>query len=99
MIHVIVWTRRHPAGMRSWDAWAALCSRLWKPILYSMSIVCAGFGIFMLSGFPPTQRFGFSVVLGTLLSPLPALFLLPWLATVGISRKTIGRMTAKAENG
>jgi predicted RND superfamily exporter protein len=33
-------------------------ARLWKPILYSMSVVCAGFGIFILSGFPPTQRFG-----------------------------------------
>ena len=82
MIHVLIWVRRHPAGsMRSWDAWASVCSRLWKPILYSMSVVCAGFGIFILSGFPPTQRFGISVVLGTLLSPLPALLLLPWFAT------------------
>lgn len=88
MIHVLIWVRRHPSGsMRSWDAWASVCSRLWKPILYSMSVVCAGFGIFILSGFPPTQRFGASVVLGTLLSPLPALFILPWFATVQISKK------------
>ncbi len=79
MIHTLIWVRRHPAGnMRSWEAWASVCSRLWKPILYSMSVVCAGFGIFLLSGFPPTQRFGLSVVLGTLLSPIPALFILPW---------------------
>ncbi len=88
MIHVLIWVRRHPSGsMRSWDAWANVCSRLWKPILYSMSVVCAGFGIFILSGFPPTQRFGASVVLGTLLSPLPALFLLPFFATVRILGK------------
>ncbi|MGE5300059.1 MAG: efflux RND transporter permease subunit [Acidobacteriota bacterium] len=85
MIHMLIWVRRHPAGsMQSWEAWAGVCSRLWKPILYSMSVVCAGFGIFVLSGFPPTQRFGFSVVLGTLLSPLPALFVLPWFATAKI---------------
>jgi len=83
MIHVLIWVRRHPAGsMGSRQAWADVCSRLWKPITYSMSVVCAGFAIFLLSGFPPTQRFGFSVVLGTILSPLPALFVLPWLATL-----------------
>ncbi len=88
MIHVLIWVRRHPAGnMHSWKPWASVCSRLRKPILYSMSVVCAGFGIFILSGFPPTQRFGFAVVLGTLLSPLPALFVLPWLATVWSTKK------------
>ena len=96
MIHVIVWARRHPAGVRSREAWASVCSRLWKPILYSMSVVCAGFAIFMLSGFPPTQRFGFSVVLGTLLSPLPALFLLPWFATVRMHKKGVDLMVRKA---
>jgi uncharacterized protein len=93
MIHMLIWVKRHPAGnMRSWEAWASVCSRLWKPILYSMSVVCAGFGIFMLSGFPPTQRFGFSVVLGTLLFPLPTLFVLPWFATAQI-RKHKSRTT------
>ncbi len=82
MIHMLIWVRRHPAGMRSWEAWSPVSSRLRKPILYSMSVVCAGFGIFMLSGFPPTQRFGFSVVLGTLLTPLSALFILPWFSTM-----------------
>ncbi len=83
MIHTLIWVKRHPAGdMRSWKAWADVCSRLSRPILYSMSVVCAGFGIFVLSGFPPTQRFGLSVVLGTLISPLPALFVVPWFATL-----------------
>jgi len=93
MIHVLIWVRRHPAGsMLAWEAWAGVCSRLWKPILYSMSVVCAGFGIFILSGFPPTQRFGFSVVLGTLLSPLPALILLPWFATAQIPKNIISHI-------
>ncbi len=87
MIHMLIWVRRHPAGnMRSPAAWADVCSRLWKPVMYSMSVVCAGFAIFLLSGFPPTQRFGFSVVLGTLLFPLPALFVLPWFAAARIPR-------------
>ncbi|MCL5022359.1 MAG: hypothetical protein M1497_03155 [Nitrospirae bacterium] len=90
MVHMLVWVRRHPAGsMSAWEAWADVRSRLWKPILYSMSVVSAGFGIFILSGFPPTQRFGFSVVLGTLLSPLPALFVLPWFATARFPGKII----------
>jgi len=89
MIHMLVWVRRRPSGsMQSWDAWAGVRSRLAKPVLYSMSVVCAGFAIFMLSGFPPTQRFGFSVVLGTLLSPLPALFVLPWLASARAGGKS-----------
>ncbi len=87
MIHVLVWVRRHPSGTRSWEAWASVCSRLWKPVFYSMSVVCAGFAIFMLSGFPPTQRFGLSVVLGTLLTPLAALSLLPWLGTLPLQQR------------
>jgi predicted RND superfamily exporter protein len=53
---------------------------LWKPILYSTVLICAGFGIFILSEFPPTQRFGLSVILGTFISPLAALFVFPWIA-------------------
>ncbi len=88
MFHMLIWVRRHPAGnMHSWEAWASVCSRLWKPILYSMTVVSTGFGIFILSSFPPTQRFGFSIALGMLLSPLPALFLLPWFATAQIPKK------------
>ena len=87
MFHMLIWVRRHPAGsMRSWEAWASVCSRLWRPILYSMTVVSTGFGIFILSSFPPTQRFGFSIALGMLLSPLPALFLLPWFATAKIPK-------------
>ena len=90
MIHTLIWIRRHPSGsMLSAAAWADVCSRLYKPILYSTTVVCAGFGIFILSGFPPTQRFGWSVVMGTLLSPLPALILVPWLATVKLRKSRL----------
>jgi predicted RND superfamily exporter protein len=67
LIHTLVWVRRYPAAsMGSWEAWSAVCKRLWKPILYSTSIVCAGFAM---------------VLLGTLLAPLPAVLVVPWLAT------------------
>jgi predicted RND superfamily exporter protein len=92
MVHMLIWVKRHPAkDMTAWEAWASVRARLWKPILYSVGIVSAGFGIFMLSGFPPTQRFGFSVVLGTLISPLPALFVLPWLSAGWSPKKMVLR--------
>ena len=55
-----------------------------------------GFGIFMLSDFPPTQRFGASVMLGTLLASLSALFVLPWFATAhpAKSGRTVRRASA-----
>jgi predicted RND superfamily exporter protein len=48
-----------------------------------MAVITAGFGIFLLSNFPPTQRFGFSVVLGAFLSPVATLLVFPWTATAG----------------
>ncbi len=72
--------------MLSRRAWSDVCGRLWKPIVYSLTVVSLGFGIFILSSFPPTQRFGIAVILGTLIAPLAALFVLPWLATAGTSR-------------
>lgn len=82
MIHLMTHAKRLDPTLRSWQAWSKACNELWEPIMWSTLMVAAGFSIFMLSSFPPTQRFGFSVVLGTLLSPLAALFVLPWLATV-----------------
>ena len=89
MVHLLVWVRRHPAGsMRSARAWSDVCGRLWKPIVYAMSVVSLGFAIFLLSSFPPTQRFGIAVILGTLIVPAAALFVLPWIATAGSDEKT-----------
>jgi predicted RND superfamily exporter protein len=84
MIHLMAHARRLEKGPNDWKAWAKACSHLWDPILWSTLIVIAGFTIFTLSNFPPTQRFGFSVVLGSVLSPLATLFILPWLATLSI---------------
>ena len=82
MIHLMIHAKNHDPSLQSWEAWSQACHELWEPIAWSTLMVAAGFSIFMLSNFPPTQRFGFSVVLGTLLSPLAALFVLPWLASL-----------------
>ncbi len=81
MINLLFFVKRHSkASGASKAIWAQACSRLWRPILYSTVITCMGFGIFILSAFPPTQRFGLSVILGTVMSPLAALFVFPWIA-------------------
>ncbi len=88
LIHMIIMVREYSTSMGDWASWAKVRARLWEPILWSNIMVGAGFSIFALSNFPPTQRFGFSVVLGMILSPLAALFIFPWFATFsGLPRK------------
>ena len=84
MVHTLSHVRRYSRREKGvWRPWFLALSHLWKPILFSMTVVCAGFGIFTLSSFPPTQRFGLSVVLGSMLSPIATLFVLPWVVTAG----------------
>ena len=45
-----------------------------------MFVVSTGFAIFLLSTFPPTQRFGAAIVVGTILASLTALYVMPLLA-------------------
>ena len=42
-------------------------------------VVTAGFAIFLLSNFPPTQRFGLAVVVGTAVAAMMALWVFPGL--------------------
>ncbi len=81
MINMLFFVKRNSGTKKtSEEIWAQACSRLWKPILCSTILICLGFGIFTLSAFPPTQRFGLSVILGSFISPLAALFVFPWIA-------------------
>jgi predicted RND superfamily exporter protein len=68
-------------------AWDMARAQLWRPIVVSMLIVCAGFSIFILSEFPPTRRFGLWVVLGTLLVLPSTLFFLPTVASLWMKRR------------
>jgi predicted RND superfamily exporter protein len=64
-----------------WTAWSQACSHLWQPIGTSLLVLCTGFGIFLLSNFPPTQRFGLFVMCGSATAASVALLMFPWLAS------------------
>lgn len=85
MIHLVVRVRKLEAGGLSWtDAWSRGRRQIARPVLAATLIICAGFGIFGLSDFPPTQRFGLAVILGTLTAATMALVTLPtWAHTRG----------------
>jgi uncharacterized protein len=81
MVHLMFAVRRNQqAGAEGWRAWVAGREEQWRGIVYSDVIIAAGFAIFVLSDFPPTQRFGLVVVAGTLIDILANLFVLPLLA-------------------
>jgi predicted RND superfamily exporter protein len=83
MIHLAErWKALVKEGHRRDEAWDLARRQLWRPIVVSMLIVCAGFSIFILSEFPPTRRFGVWVVLGTLLVLPSTLFFLPKVASL-----------------
>ena len=79
MIHMVIVMRRYleKKKMGFWQAWLNARKELLWPVISSVLIISAGFGIFSFSLFPPTQRFGIAVVLGTMLSVPIALFVLP----------------------
>ncbi len=72
MIHMI------KAFRRTGD-WQLVRDELWQPVLTSMFVVATGFSIFLFSTFPPTRRFGGAILLGTVLSALTALYIMPLL--------------------
>ncbi len=60
--------------------WHKVRERMWEPVMTSMFIVASGFAIFFFSSFPPTQRFGGQIVLGTVISAFSAIFVFSLLA-------------------
>jgi predicted RND superfamily exporter protein len=80
MIHLVFGVRRAQRnGKEGWEAWVAGREEQWRGIVYSDVIFAAGFAIFALSDFPPTQRFGLVVLAGLLIDLLANLFVLPLL--------------------
>jgi uncharacterized protein len=89
MIHLVVRVRRlHRAGAALRPAWTEGRLQIGPPVLAATLIICAGFGIFALSSFPPTRRFGLAVILGTLTAATMTLLILPTLAGFWADRKT-----------
>jgi len=82
MIHMIKAFQR----FKDWDR---VKDHLWQPILTAMFVVSIGFGIFSLSSFPPTQRFGIAIMVGSIFASLTALFVMPFL----VKKIKIGRLT------
>src|SRR5207244_1747510 len=80
MIHLVFGVRRaRRDGQKGWSAWIAAREEQWRGIVYSDVIIGAGFAIFVLSEFPPTQRFGLVVLAGLLVDIAANLFVLPLL--------------------
>jgi len=81
MVHLVFAVRRaQHAGTKGWPAWVQAREEQWRGIVFSDVIIGAGFAIFALSSFPPTQRFGLVVLAGTVIDILGNLFVLPLLA-------------------
>jgi predicted RND superfamily exporter protein len=80
MIHLVFGVRRAQRdGKKGWPAWVAAREEQWRGIVYSDVIIAAGFAIFVLSDFPPTQRFGLVVLAGCIIDILANLVVLPLL--------------------
>ena len=87
MIHLVSARRRlRRKGLAPWEAWVAARSRMARPVAGAAAILAAGFGLFLLSSFPPTRRFGVAVVIGLAAATVLTLVALPWLASLGRRR-------------
>lgn len=90
MIHLVFGVRRAQRdGKKGWGAWLAAREEQWRGIVYSDVIFAAGFAIFVLSDFPPTQRFGLVVLAGTIIDLLANLFVLPLLGGAELKKAKV----------
>jgi predicted RND superfamily exporter protein len=83
MIHIILAARRlsEAKGFRTdGDGWVWAIKSQGQAVLISGLVIAAGFSVFALSNFPPSQRFGLEIVFGTLLAMIMTLFVLPHLS-------------------
>lgn len=83
MIHLALAVRLQGASGGARGRWARALAEQRRPTLVSAGIVAAGFGIFSLSNFPPTQRFGLAVVVGALVAAVATLIVFPALGGAG----------------
>lgn len=91
MIHLVFGVRRAiDEGTTGWRAWVAAREEQWRGIVYSDVIIAIGFAIFVLSDFPPTQRFGLVVLAGCVIDILANLFVLPLLGGATLRWKNKG---------
>jgi uncharacterized protein len=88
MIHLIFGVHRAQRdGKKGWEAWVFAREEQWRGIVYSDVIIAAGFAIFVLSDFPPTQRFGLVVLAGCVIDILANLLVLPLLGGATLKKR------------
>jgi len=98
MIHLVFGVRRAQEDgkkgslqrvrpVADWPAWVAAREEQWRGIVYSDVIIAVGFAIFVLSDFPPTQRFGLVVLAGCIIDILANLFVSPLLGGAVLRKK------------
>jgi predicted RND superfamily exporter protein len=92
MIHLVFGVRRAERdGKKGWPAWIFAREEQWRGIVYSDVVIAAGFAIFVLSDFPPTERFGLVVLAGCIIDILANLFVLPLLGGAEFKKKSRGK--------
>ncbi|MFN3231725.1 MAG: efflux RND transporter permease subunit [Alphaproteobacteria bacterium] len=97
MIHLAIAARAAAgSGRPSWNHWVEARRAQMKPTIIAAGVIAAGFAIFALSGFPPTQRFGVVVAAGAVLAAATALLVLPLLATLGKQGEPDGKDASTA---
>ncbi len=82
LIHIILAARRlsEAKGHRTdGDGWVWAVKSQGPAVLISSLVIAAGFSVFYLSNFPPSQRFGLEIVFGTLLAMIMTLLVFPHL--------------------
>lgn len=81
MIHIVIaYRKRLRSQGESKYLWNEIIGVMWKPILTSSFVILCGFAIFFFSAFPPTQRFGIAIVVGSIIASVCALFIMPHLS-------------------
>ncbi len=78
LLHLTAAYRRHRRDTDSLqEAWQSARREMWPPIMASTTVVIVGFAMLLCSGFPPTQRFGLAVIIGTVIAGGAAMFVYP----------------------
>ncbi len=88
MIHMVrAYRRQKHQNKEDAENWQSVRHRFWQPVGTFTLVMVLGFGIFMFSAFPSTQRFGAAVVFGALIACMTALFVMPTTAQLEIKRQ------------
>jgi predicted RND superfamily exporter protein len=84
MIHMVrAYRRQKTKRIEKSQAWTNVRHLFWQPVLTFTLVMVLGFGIFIFSEFPSTQRFGMAVLFGALIASMTALFVMPTVAQLG----------------